>query len=127
MIINTKFNIGDTVYFIVADDVNIAEKCAECDGAGVIKGKLREHQCSQCLGEGEIATEKFSVKLVDVGKVTYIATMHESGHFKLVKSKIKYSVDGEQYHSFVEEDYVFNAKEEADDRFAELRKDISNA
>ena len=63
VIIPLKFNKGDTIYMI--KQVKIKNICPICEGKGTIKYNNREMKCPECMGKGELISDKQTSIVVD--------------------------------------------------------------
>lgn len=59
MIIQTKFDPGETVYGLYSLDKWITETCNICSGSGIISSNRESFTCPKCLNEGEVGVSSY--------------------------------------------------------------------
>lgn len=128
MKIETRLNIGDTIYRVEYDSIRPI-RCSGCEGVGsleieLLDGRMKFAQCPACDGTGEEPEQKVSYI---VCKYTIIARLiHDEKNYD---TSVEYRIiDSDAYMSFVTAvsdtlpDTVFTNKEEAENKMKELNK-----
>lgn len=80
MIINVKYDIGDTVRYIEKIIDPVWEPCPCCNGKKYIIGADKEkYQCPNCEGEGKVEGEDAFVEKEKTGTIQTIHVYYNSG------------------------------------------------
>lgn len=118
MTVETKFDLGQSVYIIHESCGNKQVDCKPCSGKGGIFNDDVYFQCSKCYGSGKVTKhESFGWRVVyekaKVGKINIELTHPKYKEYS--KRRIHYMVDatGVGSGSLWSEDNIFSTLEEA--------------
>ena len=108
--IETKFEIGQTVYRLEQGYVKKTEPCQQCLGKPVIQD-LNVYVCGNCLGHGEITKSMYVYIASQPYRIKNIRVINNTGDFDYEIEEIGYSYNDEK--NYMQESELFGTSEEA--------------